>query len=157
MRKIFSVLILGFILTAGFAVAGENMDMPPYEGSAAFQQMKDLDGVWEGVHKTGDIEEDVTVEYEIMSNGNMVMEHLFPGTPHAMLTTYYDKGGKLNMTHYCAIGNRPQMELVNLGEPYMHSLVVTFIDPDHIIHDWGYYQDGKPAAETTKFALTRVE
>lgn len=174
MKKNIAVLALGFILASGFAVAGENMDMAPYEGSAAFQQMKDLDGVWEGVHPAGDTEEAITVEYDVMSNGHVVMEHLFPGTQHSMISTYYDKAGQLHMTHYCSIGNRPLMALIkadenklffalspdsdiNPGDPHMHSLVITFVDEDHITHEWGYYQDGKPAAEKTRFEFTRIE
>ena len=30
-----------------------------------------------------------------------------------MISVYHEKGGKLSMTHYCSIGNQPQMDLVH--------------------------------------------
>ena len=174
MKKLVSVLsVVVFFIAAGIAVAGD-MNMPPYEGSEALQQIKALEGMWEGVSSEGGKEEPAEVVYEVTSNGSVVMEHLFPGTPHAMLTTYYDKGGKVNMVHYCAIGNRPIMELISVkdnklnfvlspdsdikpNEPHMHSLTITIVDENRIVHEWGFYQDGKPAAETSKFTFTRIE
>src|SRR3989304_768334 len=43
--------------------------------------------------------------------GSAILETLFPGTPHEMVSVYYDDGGKLGMTHYCMLGNQPQMTL----------------------------------------------
>ena len=45
----------------------------------------------------------VSVTYETSSNGSIVVETLFPGTPHEMVSVYYDENGKFGMTHYCAM------------------------------------------------------
>ena len=175
--------IMGLILALGLMVcgapglsrAGEDMQMPPvYKGSAEFEKLKELAGAWEGKEMMGGQEMPIRVEYEVTSNGSVVVEHLFPGTPHAMISTYYDKNGKLAMTHYCAIGNQPHMSLISADnnqfkfdlspdsgidptkEDHMHSLLITVIDKDHISHDWGCYKGGKPG-EPTKFNLTRVK
>ena len=82
--------------------------LPPYKGSQAFESMKSLAGNWEGSEVSGDKEKPVKVEYKVSSNGSTIVETLFPGTKYEMITVYHDNGGKLSMTHYCAIGNQPQ-------------------------------------------------
>ena len=91
-----------------------------------------------------------------------------------MITVYHDSGGKLSMTHYCAIGNQPQMDLVkNEGkvmefalsqssnidvakDGHMHGLTMTMVDNDHLIHNWSLYQKGKEGDVTT-LKLARVQ
>ena len=175
-RKIFWVFLgmTGWLVSGGLAkVYAGDMNMPAYEGSAEFQRLKGLAGVWQGSEVKGDKEEKIDVEYQVVSNGSAVMEKLFPGTPHEMVTVYYDKKGKPAMTHYCAVGNRPQMDMVSSDETqmkfdlagssdidaaqeaHMHTLTISFIDPDHIEQRWQMYQDGK-AGEAVQFKFARV-
>jgi hypothetical protein len=44
----------------------------------------------------------VRVEYRVTGAGSAVVETLFPGTPHEMVTVYHARKGVLCMTHYCA-------------------------------------------------------
>ncbi|MCK7511304.1 MAG: hypothetical protein MZV70_49445 [Desulfobacterales bacterium] len=53
----------------------------------------------------------VSVTYRITANGSVVLETLFPGTDHEMLTLYHLDNDRLGLTHYCAMGNQPRMEL----------------------------------------------
>jgi len=40
------------------------------------------------------------------------LERIFPGTPQEMISVYYDDNhGKLAMTHYCILHNRPSLKL----------------------------------------------
>lgn len=160
-------------LVVGLASAGE-MQLPPYKGSQPFESLKSLAGTWEGAKVSGEKEEPVKVEYKVSSNGSTVVETLFPGTPYEMITVYHDKGGKLTMTHYCAIGNQPQMDLVKTDgkvmefslseashidvakEGHMHGLKLTMVDQDHLIQNWTMYKDGKDGGATT-IKLARVQ
>ena len=87
------------------------------------------------------------------------------GTPNEMVSMYYDQGGKLAMTHYCVIGNRPGMTLkssdsktINFDfdstcginpekESHMHALSITFNDADTITTSCRAIMDGKEVPE----------
>ena len=173
MKKIISVLA-GFILMTSCAIAGEDMNMPAYQGSAEFEQIKKLAGAWQGKTKMGEEEKVLEVQYQVTSNGSAVIERLMVGEPNEMVTVYYDKGDKLAMMHYCSLGNRPEMELISSSdkemmlslmndspidaakETHMHALKIDWIDEDHITQSWTLYQDGQPAGEHV-FELTRVK
>ena len=143
-----------------------------YTGSKEFERIKVLVGTWEGTSsKDG---EKVTVKYETTAGGSVILETLFPGTPHEMVSVYYDNGGKIGMTHYCMLGNQPQMTLkkaddnkialvfvsggnIDLAKsPHMHELLISFVDKDHLIQEWTMFEDGK-AKETATFKLTRMQ
>jgi len=154
------------------AYAGERPDLP-YSGSKGFERMKQLAGVWEGTSNMPKEGEKVRVEYRLSSGGSTVVETLFPGTAHEMISVYYDNKGQLTMTHYCALRNQPRMKLRNADaqnlhfmfvggsnidpkkDAHMHSLTISFIDKDHIIQKWTLFVDGKEK-ETSVFELSRV-
>jgi hypothetical protein len=91
-----------------------------------------------------------------------------------MVTMYYDQGGKLALTHYCMMGNRPAMVLksadgktlkfdfdpacgINPGkESHMHALTITFDDTDTITTSCKSMVDGK-AMEEHPTSLRRVK
>ena len=170
------ILFISMFLFLGISFAGEaeNMELPPYKGSPPFESMKRLAGTWEGSLVSGDKKESVQVHYKVSSNGSTIIETSFPGTKHEMITVYHDKEGTLHMTHYCAIGNQPQMDLVKAEgkdlkfafsksneidadkEGHMHGLTLTVVDQDHLIQNWTMYKDGKDGGTTT-IKLARVE
>ena len=50
------------------------------------------------------------------------MERIFPGTPQEMISVYYDDDkGRLAMTHYCMMRNRPTFKLVKSEGDTLHS------------------------------------
>jgi hypothetical protein len=150
----------------------EHMNQP-YTGSKEFERMKTLVGTWEGTSSMGKGNEKVTVKYEITSAGSAIIETLSPGTPHEMVSVYYDNGKKLGMTHYCALGNQPQMELKSANgnkidlvftggtnvdpqkAPHMHELSILFIDKDNIVEEWTFYENGQKK-DVTILKLSRV-
>lgn len=143
------------------------------DAKAAFQELKDLAGEWQGTAMKED-GPPARVVYSIASNGNVVMEDLFPGSEHEMLTLYYLEGDQLHATHYCAIGNRPHFKLDTFASQ-PGDLVFAFdggtgFDPakDAHIHngrihrqgerlqnDWAMWTGGK-ATGTNQVFLTRV-
>jgi hypothetical protein len=100
------------------------------------------------------------------------LETIAPGTPKEMTTVYHMENGKLVMNHYCTMGNCPKMTLKkssdnelffemkgkdgisSANEAHMHSLDITWKDPDHISASWVMYMDGK-ANPAAPFVLTR--
>ena len=111
--------------------------------------------------------------YEVTAAGTVVLERLFAGTPHEMITMYYMNDQDLLLTHFCAMGNQPRMKAVRGGDtkvlnfqfldatnlpsqtaPHMHEGHVQWIDPDHIKSAWTTFIEGKAAGDAT-FDLTR--
>ncbi len=173
MKKISSSLLVVIALAV---FAGADMQVhhstAPAKGSADFERIKDLAGVWTGSSKMHKKKEEATVIYQVTSGGQVVTETLFPGTTHEMISVYYEQGGKLAMTHYCMLPNRPTMEVkkstakqidleataasVAPGDLHMHSLSLTWKGPDQLTHKWVTWQNGKPG-ESSVITLTRVK
>src|SRR5262245_41621243 len=83
----------------------------PLPASAEFARMKALVGTWQGKADMGQGMMEFTVEYRLVAGGSVLEERIFAGTPKEMVTMYHDQRGKLALTHYCMIGNRPGMLL----------------------------------------------
>jgi hypothetical protein len=167
-RAAAAVLLLLLAAPALHAAGAAGID-----AKAAFQELKGLAGEWQGNAMNVD-GPPVRVVYSVASNGNVVMEDLFPGSTHEMITMYYLEGDQLHATHYCALGNRPQFKL-DTAASQPGDLVFAFdggggFDPvkDMHIHsgrihqqgerlqnDWVLWAGGK-AAGTNQFFLTRA-
>lgn len=148
-------------------------DMSPITGSKELEKLKTLSGTWQGTTVMDGKEMPVTVTYETSSNGSIVVETLFPGTPHEMVSVYYDENGKLGMTHYCAIGNQPHFTLedfegneldlafasgTNLDpskDSYMHDVSFEFKDNNNFVQEWTSFENGKEQ-EVATFTFTRA-
>ncbi len=175
--KFLLVLILLCALAMGgvaLSLAEEMNPPPPYEGSPALKTMKALAGSWEGTHMMHGKEIPAAIEYKVSSNGSTVVETMFPGSPHEMINVYHDKAGKLAMTHYCAMGNQPHLDLVTMAgttlsfslssddtahladEGHMHDLTITMSDDGHLQQEWSFFEKGKRGGLTT-FDLVRVQ
>jgi hypothetical protein len=175
MKKTITALMAGVLLllaSSAIVLAGEH-SLGPYTGSKGFERMKELAGVWEGTSNMGKGGEKVRVEYRVSSGGSSIVETLLPGTPHEMVSVYFDNEGQLTMTHYCALRNQPRMKLqkadgqnlnfVFVGgtnidpkkDAYMHSLTITFVDKNRIIENWTLFKEGQKQEESV-FDLTRV-
>ena len=167
------LIFVGLLLVASFvAYAGEGRGAP-YTGSKEYERMKQLVGVWEGTSNMGKEGQKVKVEYRLTAGGSAIVETLFPGTPEEMISVYYDNKGKLSMTHYCMLQNRPSMKLQKAGgdtldlvfakgggidpkkDAHMHALTISFVDKDHVVENWTYFEEGKEKG-VTKLNLSRV-
>ena len=127
--------------------------------------MKTLLGSWAGKTDMGQGPIDFTLQYRLLAAGSVLEERCFAGTPNEMVTMYYDQNGKLAMTHYCMMGNRPGMKLKSSDaksiqfdfdatcginpkkESHMHALNITFDDADTITTSCQAIMDGKEAPE----------
>lgn len=165
-------LALAFAVLAAAPPAALAADMKtapaPSGADAAFDRFKALEGTWAGKAEG----EPTTVTYHSTGAGSAVVETLFPGTPHEMVSVYHEDGDRLVLTHYCAAGNQPTMKTVpNPGtksldfefdhgtnmkptDEHMHAVRFTFVDADHIESSWTSWKDGK-ATQTVTFTLAR--
>jgi hypothetical protein len=142
------------------------------DGKAAFERLKTLAGDWSGKGDGGMV---TPVSYKVSANGSVVMETLFSGTPHEMITMYHLAGNDLVATHYCAGANQPHFKLdtgkstpnelvmafdggtnIDLDKgSFMHGGKIAFAPDGGIVSEWDVYAAGKPAGAHT-FHLSRV-
>jgi hypothetical protein len=173
-RIAYILLVFACLLLVGsfVAYAGEGRGAP-YSGSKEYERMKQLVGAWEGTSNMGKEGQRVRVEYRLTAGGSAIVETLFPGTPEEMISVYHDKKGKLSMTHYCMLQNQPYMKLRKAGadtldfvfakgsginpkkDAHMHALTISFVDKDHIVENWTYFENGKEKG-VTRLNLSRV-
>ncbi len=118
-RALLPILFLVFIFTVSLALAEHSDDhkmpeTPANVSSPEFNRIKALEGRWTSTTSMfGTKDEKVFTEFAITAAGSAVVETIFPGTPNEMISVYYDDDqGKLAMTHYCMLRNRPHFTLV---------------------------------------------
>ncbi len=133
-----------FILAWGAILSGQEVP----DEHPDFERLKRLEGNWslQG-------EEEGKVSYHVTAAGSAVVETLFPGEPHEMVTIYHLDGDKILLTHYCAMGNQPRMRQIDAAEEddlvfefaggtgvegvgHMHDLTITFVGDDALRHEW---------------------
>jgi len=163
MKTQITTVCVTLLLAAAGLRAG---DAPkPKPASAEFERMKTLVGTWQGKTDMGQGPVDISLQYKLVAGGSVLEEKCFAGTPNEMTTMYYDKDGKLAMTHYCMLGNRPSMVFKSSDaktirfdfdkscginpkkESHMHALAITFDDADTITSSCKSIMDGKEAPE----------
>lgn len=167
MKKLFSLL---FALLLGVTFTLAQCEYKKVENKACckgkpvtaqndsrFEMLQRLEGEWiqEG-------EDKVSLAYRVSSGGSTIVETLFGGTEYEMITMYHKNGDDLVMTHYCSEGNQPTMKaekrfhdkslafqcshvsnVETHDERHMHALNLTFLDDDHLSHEWILSKDGK--------------
>jgi len=178
MKKLLSftiTILLGLAFVPFSTLPGEKQMGAAITHTRDFEKMKELVGVWEGTADMGKGMETLKVAYELTSAGNAILEKFAVGQPHEMVTVYYDSGGKLTLTHYCSLGNRPHMEIMKSGESamefvlsekdhglsamnetHMHALKISFDGRDHITQTWSLYDKGEKKSDVM-IKLARVK
>ncbi len=145
------------------SVAWTTQKNTSYTGSQAFEQLKQLTGKWEGTMDTGQGPQKIMARYKVTSGGSAVVETVFEGTPHEMVTVYHDNPDRrVTLTHYCMLQNQPKMVLKRHNqntlrfdlapdakidvakEWHMHSVTITIDSSDRIRQLWMEYKDGQP-------------
>ncbi len=158
------------------AIASANGDDKKPEGKAArFEQFKQLVGEWEGSEKDGKDGHKMKITYKLTSGGSAIVETIAPGTEHEMVTMIHPDGDDILLTHYCMLGNQPQMKASGKGatdkvefsfthatnmksdkDMHMHNVTFYFVDKDHVKTEWTHFMDGKDAGKVV-FDLKRVK
>jgi hypothetical protein len=162
MNRNIAVVTLVIGLCAAAAVAQE-MKKDASKAQPALDQLKTLQGEW--VWADGQNKGKPIARYVVASAGTVIVETLFPGTDHEMVTVYHLDGDRLMMTHYCAAGNQPQMHaepatdklvftctggsnMKSEDEGHMHAMTLTFVDSDHLKAEWTWRESGKDGTKT---------
>lgn len=100
-----SRLVLAAALLLSTAASAE----PPHEHTPAknsplFDKLAALAGTWTTTHEGKTL---TAIQSRVSSNGSVIIETMFPGSPHEMTNVYHQDGEEVVVTHYCAIGNQP--------------------------------------------------
>ncbi|MBI1323426.1 hypothetical protein GC170_09605 [bacterium] len=146
---------------------------PKSEAANAFERMKSLKGEWVDNSGTFGAKDQVAVVYEVIGNGSAVMERLFRGQPHEMVSIYHMDGDQLVMTHYCAARNQPKMKAGRISDTridfdfaggtnfdpakdaHMHNGYIEWTDKDHVHGKWYGWAGGKASDHAVSFELAR--
>lgn len=171
-------LTLFFTLSlSSVANAGPGHKMPPDNSSPELHRLKSLEGHWSTVTSMfGKKDQKMFVEYEVTAGGSAVLEKIFPGTPYEMISVYHDDNkGKLAMTHYCMMRNRPTLKLANSTKDSitlhvtkvdgvksskkesMGDIKIVFKDKNHFETTCSSKKKGKDATPPMTMAYTRVK
>ena len=127
----------------------------------SFEELKALDGTWEGTVKNG---QPVEVDYRLTAGGSALMSEI--KGKEDMISMFHLDGERLLMTHYCSAGNQPRMvasaspdgktftfafiDGTNLATPdagHMTRLVLSMPDPNHHTEEWIFTDHGKQEKE----------
>lgn len=160
-----SLILLGLLLTlASPAAAGEHDHATAAAGPAALERFRSLAGEWVAAEDGEMVEKGTLVaRYEVTAGGSAVVETIFPGTPHEMVTVYHSDGEDVVLTHYCLEGNQPRMRARGAGagervdfafdggtniDPatsrHMNRASFRFLGPDLVESEWTEIEAGQP-------------
>ncbi len=169
-KRLLLIAILAFGAIASQAASPKSEGSP--DVSAAFARLKSLVGEWETDLKSGKAH----LSYELVAGGTTLLERETADGRATMLTLYHLDGGRLMLTHYCMVGNQPRMVaktfsagtgeldfqfldatgLSNARAGHMHNAKIRFVDNNHVVSEWQFYEDGKPKfSETAEYTRVR--
>ncbi len=157
----FALMISPLVASAG---EGHHAAAP---ASSGFERFKELAGEWVSKSgKPGHGMGQMRTVFKVTSGGSAVAETMAVGTNHEMINMIHPDGDDIVLTHYCAIGNQPEMKapdkvegkdvafkfvrcgnMKSANDMHMHSVTYTFVDKDTLRTKWTNYDNGKPAGD----------
>ena len=165
LAKSLAALFLAFVISGSLAPGTTAHERA--KSAAAFERLMSLVGEWEGTNSAGQVK----ATYTLVSGGSALMERLQSANEPEMLTLYTLDGDHLNVTHYCSMGNQPQMKtaiIKELSDPlsfkivqvtgmktpdegHMVGLILTMSDKDHFTQQRTYKDKGREQSDLFKF------
>jgi|GEM_PF-545681 len=140
--------------------------------STPLDRFKAMVGDW-NADLDGDGTSDAVVTYRLIANKSTVVETMFAGSDHEMITVFTMDGPDLVLTHYCALGNQPHLKATSIkpeaiafefvkggnmksrDEAHMDAVTFVFEGPDRVTSKWSGYENGK-SEEHVSFVMTRA-
>ena len=136
----------------------------------AFERLSSLVGEWRGVEDASEVK----LIYTLTADGSALMED-FRAPKDEMITMFTVDGDHLIATHYCSVGNQPQMITGPISDPASNlvfslsrvtglktpddwhntGLTITLEDKQHLTQVWTYEQKGQKGTNTFRFIRTR--
>lgn len=157
--------LAALVLSASVAVAA-----PPADATtgapvpAGLERLKALAGEWVSAEDGAMAKKGALVaRYVVTASGSAVVETVFPGSAHEMVTVYHADGPDLVLSHYCVNANQPRMRAraapgnriefafdggTNIDparDRHMNSAVIDLVSPDEIRGQWTELAGGKVA------------
>jgi len=149
-------------LSVGAVCALAQPSAPGGQPAAALERFKALAGDWVAA-EDGEMSKkgDLVARYAVTAGGSAVVETVFPGSAHEMVTVYHADGPDLVLTHYCMEGNQPRMRAkaaqgsrfeftydggTNIDpkrDRHMHSANMAILDKDELRTEWTEIAEGK--------------
>ena len=143
--------------------------------SAAFERIKGLVGDWVAA-EDGEMSKkgDLVARYTLTAAGTALVETVFPGGEHEMVTVYHADGNDLVLTHYCMEGNQPRMRARNAAGPrfdfrfdggtnidprrdrHMHQASLELVGDDEIRSEWTELADASPVLVVKSHLLRKA-
>jgi hypothetical protein len=165
-------------LAACTSVALAAPKAPPAEAKAAspaFEKFKGLAGEWVAA-EDGEMARkgDLVARYALTAGGSAVVETVFPGSSHEMVTVYHADGPDIVLTHYCVEGNQPRMRARAAGgsrfdfefdgggnidprrDRHMHSATLELLGADEIRTVWTELDAAQPVLVVTSHLLRKA-
>lgn len=145
----------------------------PSPAEAAFARLKALEGEWIDRSGSSTGKGKVASIWKVTSGGSAVIETVFPGSSHEMVSVYTREGESIVMSHYCAMGNQPRMRARPDGsdtlrfvfdgggnidaarDMHMHEGVVRFTGEHTLLSEWQTWTGGKPGEHRAVFDVAR--
>jgi hypothetical protein len=138
----------------------------------AFEHLSSLVGEWQGVENASE----ARLIYTLTADGSALMED-FRAPKDEMITMFTVDGDHLIATHYCSMGNQPQMITGPIKEPlsslvfslsrvtgmktpddwHNTGLTLTLEDKQHLTQVWTYEYKGQKGTNTFRFIRRREE
>jgi hypothetical protein len=113
--------LFGLLTVAAAGTVGAVPQRPP--GVLAFESLTSLVGEWKGVQEG----REVRVTFRLIADGTVLMEEFRPATEPMMVTMFSVDGDRLLATHYCSVGNQPQMATAPIADPRAKSLAFSLV------------------------------
>ncbi len=172
MKRMIPITLLVLISVSLSVVASQNEQSSREVKHSQFEMLKSLAGSWVELDENGQPTTKRSV-FRLTAADSAVMETLFPGTPHEMITMYHLDGDELMLTHYCAMKNQPRMRMVKASkgnsiefdfvdgtsmkpaDAHMHSAIITIIDKNHYSAKWTTHENGE-SSYVAGFNMVRV-
>jgi hypothetical protein len=173
MRKAQLPGLLAAVLWCTAAVRADEKPAAKSGNGPSLETIKKLAGDWVLAGKDGKPGEQVVSSMRVTAGGTAVVETLWPGTDHEMVTVYHQDGPDLVLTHYCILGNQPRLKADRSTGPnklvfkldggtnlkpdkdsHMGAANITIVDNDHVKAEWTRCENGK-ACETHALELVR--
>lgn len=131
-----AAFLFAVALTGVSAYADHGHAAKPAGATAAFEKLKALAGDHTPAMMTATGEK-TKVDYRVTANGTAVIETMFAGDPHEMVTVYSLDNDSIAATHYCSGGNQPRMKL-NTAKSNANELVFDFVSITGKVTDGGH-------------------